>query len=186
MRGYLYYFGIAFLFLVLEATIFSSFFAKILGLIGLDSISYFTASSAFIICVYAALTRNFKEAIIIAFGLGYLQDLFVLSGAWLNPFIFAVCAVISSVLKRVMLIKGIFTFSIYVFCISIFYCLLWMVVTYNIFSNNNAFSAGIYAMFPNALLNAFVAWVFYLFLSWFDSKAHLMDSKKDARLVGRA
>lgn len=171
MRSFFYYLTAAFILLLIETTIFSFFFKSFFGTIGLESFAYACVNTSLILCVYVALSRNFDLAVLLAFCIGYMKDMFVLTNSWTDPFLFVVCAVVTNVMKKVILLKGTFSFMAYTFFVSIFYSILWMIVTYNIFDNHNVFWIGLYSMFQAAFLNGLFSSVFYPAFVWFDSLA---------------
>jgi len=161
MKNIFYTFILGFILLTLEPTIFRSFFGSLFNFLGFASLSSILFDTAFILCIYAALTKNFYVALLSAFLLGYLKDIFVLTNAWINPFLFLICALISNIIKRVVMIKGSFAFGAYMFGISIFYTVLWVILTSNLMSNEDAFGIGLRNFLPYSFNNFVFSFLFY-------------------------
>jgi hypothetical protein len=161
MKNVAYFVLLAFFLLIMEATVLRSLNALFFNILGLRFLSNYCVNTAFALCIYLALTKSFNVAVFCAFLLGYLSDVFVLSGAWISPLIFAVCSVITNILKRIILLKGTFSFMSYLFAVSILSSLLWMIVTYNLFDNPDAFRIGLFKFFPQALINALFGLILY-------------------------
>ena len=185
MRSFFYFIFIALLLIILEATLFRSITRTFFGFIGFKYFSMYCLDTAFMLAVYIALTRKFFMAFLCAFVLGYFKDLLVISNAWLSPFIFVVCILVAGVLKKMVLLKGAFPFSVFMFFMSIFSTLLWMILTNYLFSNQSAFMIGLYSMLPNAIVNTIFSFLLYPIIEKLDFFVEGDDSTVDRLLSQR-
>lgn len=174
MKNAFYLLLAAFFLLVLESTFFKWASCYFFGFLGMDSLIGLCFDGAFIICIYIALTRSFNETMFMAFLLGYLKDIFILPVVWIDPLLFVMCAFASNILRNLFIVKGALSFSSYIFFISIFYSVLWIIVGLNVDGIKHPFVIGAVSMLPHATLNfIFAPFLFYIL--------SVVDSKKDNR-----
>jgi hypothetical protein len=142
----------------------SSFFE----LLGLSYFSHIKVSTSLIICLYISLTSTLNRSVFAAFLIGSLKDLFILSGAWIDPFLFVACAVLANVLRNFILVKGIFLFAVNTAGISVFYLMLWVAVAANIWQGGNYLMIGLAALVPSVFINVLFSPLVYIPLKRYD------------------
>ncbi len=168
MRSIVYYFLLAFVLLLLEATLMRSILGNLFDFIGLDSLSHICVNTSLIICLYIAQTRNLNTAVFSAFALGYLKDMLILSNGWLDPFLFVACAVISNMLRNIFLLRGSFLFMVHVSGMSVLYFLLWATFAGYIWPEMNAFIIVLTVFIPASLVNGIFSPLIYIPLKSYD------------------